>query len=134
MIFFYNLLNQAERQKLQSMQNRFLRIVFRNENICTEEMHERIGTGKLDYRRDLHLCGQMYRRSRVPKYIDQRELPTRQFDRIVLKIPDVILTKAFKSPIYNGSQMWNALPQHVQNCETYKDFKYQYKQHTLGRL
>ena len=68
------------------------------------------GTGKFDYRRDLHLCGQMYMRSRVPKYIDQRELPTRQFDRIVLKIPDVILTKTFKSPIYNGSQMWMPSP------------------------
>ena len=83
--FFYNLLRQDKCQKLQSMQNRFLRIVVRNENICTEEMHTRIGIGKLGYRSDLHLCSQMYRHSRVPDYIDQRDIPPRQFDKIVLK-------------------------------------------------
>ena len=132
--FYYYMLNQNNLQKLQSMQNRFLRIVYRNDNICTEEMQARIGTGKLEYTRDLHLCGQMYRCSRVPEYLDQRDLPTRQFDKIVLKAPDVILTKTFKSPIYKGSQLWNALPQQIKKCNTYKDFKYQYKQHALGRL
>ena len=70
-----------------------------------DEMHRRIGVGKLDFRRDLHLCGLMYRRSRVEDYIDNRELLTRQFDKIVLKIPDVNLTSTFKSSIYKGSQL-----------------------------
>ena len=125
--FFYDMLNFEKRQKLQSMQNRFLRIIFRNENLHTEEMHARVNVGKLYSRRELHLCGQMYKRSRIPKYIDNRGLATRQFDKIVLKIPDVTLTKTFKSPIYKGSQLWNALPHYIQNCSTYKDFKYQYK-------
>ena len=76
----------------------------------------------------------MYKRSRKPEYIDNRNLSTRQFDKIVLKIPDVILTKTFQSPIYKGSQIWNNLPQEVQNSETLTKFKYQYKEHILGRL
>ena len=132
--FYYNMLNQNKQQKIQSMQKRFLRIVFRNDNINTEEMHARVGVGKLQFRRNLHLCGQMYRRSRNPDYIDNRNLPTRQFDKIVLKIPDVILTKTFQFPIFKGSQLWNTLPQEIQNCDTYTKFKYQYKEHILGRL
>ena len=125
--FYYNMLNQNKLNKIQSMQNRFLRIVFRNENIDTDEMYNRSGVGKLQFRRSLHLCGQMYRRSRNPKYLDDRDLATRQFDKIVLKIPDVILTKTFQSPLYKGSQLWNTLPQEIQNCDTYPKFKYQYK-------
>ena len=56
------------------MQNRFLRIVFRNVNINTQEMHNRIGVGKFQFRRKLHLCGLMYRRSRNPECIDNRNL------------------------------------------------------------
>ena len=109
--FFYNMLNQGKCQKLQSMQNRFLRIVFRiNENMHIADLHNIIGVGKLEFRRKLHLAGQMYRRSRIPEYLDNRNLVTRQFDKIVLKIPDVELTKSFNSPIYKGSQLWNTLP------------------------
>ena len=106
----------------------------RNEKLNTAEMHDRIGIGELHFRRNLYLCGQMYRRSRNPKYIDNRNLATRQFDKIVLKTPGVILTKTFQSPIYKGSQLWNSLPQEIQNCETYTKFKYQYKEYILGRL
>ena len=73
-----------------------------------------MGIGRLRYRRDLHLCGQMYKRSRMDEYVDNRELATRQFNKIVLKIPDVILTKSFNSSIFKGVNLWNALPQNVQ--------------------
>ena len=92
MTFFYNMLNFEKRQKLQSMQNRFLRIVFRNENLTTAEMHVRMGVGKLDNRRNLHLGGQMYRRSRIPEYLDNRNLATRQFDKKSSKSPRCYIT------------------------------------------
>ena len=47
--------------RLQSMQNCFLRIVYRNADLSTDDMYELIGTGKLRFRRDLHLCGLMYK-------------------------------------------------------------------------
>ena len=90
-----------------------------------------MGIGRLRYRSDLHLCGQMYKRSKMEEYIDNRDLPTRQFNKIVLKIPDVILTKSFNSSIFKGANLWNALPHNVQLSPTYKEFKYRYKQ--IGR-
>ena len=59
--FFYNMLNQDKQGKLQAMQNRFLRIVYNNENMSMADMHIRMGIGKLKERRELHLCGLMYR-------------------------------------------------------------------------
>ena len=90
-----------------------------------------MGLGRLGYRRDLHLCGQMYRRSRIEEYFDYRDLPTRQFNKIVLKVPDVILTKTFKGSAFKGANLWNALPYNVQLSPTYKEFKYRYKQTRL---
>ena len=90
------MLNQENQDKLPTMQNRFLRIVYNQGNMSTQEMHVNIGTGNMKRRRDLHLCGLMYKRSKQIEYIDDRDLPTRQFDKIVLKIPDVALTKSFE--------------------------------------
>ena len=53
-------------------------------------MHTKMGVGKLSNRRKLDLCGLMYKRSCKNKYIDRRDLPTRLFDKIVLKVTDVI--------------------------------------------
>ena len=80
------MLNQEKQGKLQSVQNRFLRIVYNNANMSTEEMQTCIGIGKLQRRREMHLCGLMYKRSQKMEYVDHRDLQTRQFDKIVLKV------------------------------------------------
>ena len=90
-------------------------------------MITKMGIGKLKTRRDLHLCGVMYNRARKEEYLDRRELPTRQFDKIVLNVPDVLLTKSFNTPIFKGSHLWNSLSTEVQISPTYKEFKYRYK-------
>ena len=126
MVFFYNTLNKKKQDKLQSMLIRFLRIVYNDENMGTDDMHMRLGIGKLRPRRDMHLCGLTYRRSQCEEYLDVRELPTRQFDKIVLKVPNVILTKSFNTPLYKGANMWNRLPKNVHISPTYKEFKYRY--------
>ena len=127
--FFYNLLSQERQDKLQSVQKRFLRIVYSNADMSTDDMHLRMGIGKLKERRDLHLCGMMYKRSRVGEYVDTRDLHTRQFDKIVLKVPDVQLTKSFAMPMIKGSNLWNRLSKEIQKSPTYKEFKYRYKNH-----
>ena len=63
--FFYYMLNQEKQDKLQTMQNRILRIVYRNKEMSTNDMYDRIGTGKLQDRKWLHLCGLMYKRSGI---------------------------------------------------------------------
>ena len=60
-------------------------------------------------------------------YIDARNLPTRQFDKLVLKTPDVVLTKTFNIPSFKGSNLWNDLPRFIQQSPTYKEFKYRYR-------
>ena len=132
--FFYNMLDQGKQNKLQSIQNRFLRIVYRNMNMTTEEMFVHMDIGKLRVRQRLHLCGQMYKRAQKNEYVDNRDLPTRQFDKIVLRVPDVLLTKSFQTPIYKGAHLWNALPREVQISPTYKEFKYRYKRLDYDRL
>ena len=109
--FFYLLLSQNYCKKLQSMQYRFLRIVFKDRQYNRDQLFANAGIEKLDVRRKVHLVGLMYKRSMNPDYMDDRQLITRQFDKKVLKIPDVELTKTFKSPVYLGSSLWNALPQ-----------------------
>ena len=128
------MLNQDKQGKLQAMQNRFLRIVYNNENMSTADMHIRMGIGKLKERRELHLCGLMYRRSRNDEYIDNRNLPTRQFDKIVLRVLDVLLTKSFDIPLFKVSNKWNNLPRVVQESPTYKEFKYRYRNFVRDHL
>ena len=127
--FYYLLLSQKYCKKLQAMQYRFLRIVFTDCNYSKNLMLEKAGVENLTTCRKVHLAGLMFKRAQNLEYIDERRLPTRQFDKIVLKIPDVDLTKTFKSPIYMGSSLWNALPQNIQDSENYKKFKYLYKQY-----
>ena len=63
--------------------------------------------------------GLVYRRVQNHVYLDNRRLPARQFDKKVLNISDVELTKTIKSPIYFGSSLWNALPHDDQDSKTY---------------
>ena len=129
--FYYWLLSQKLCKKLQSMQYRFLRIVFMGSNYTRNLMLEKVGVETLVTRRKIHMAGLMYKRAQDPGYLDERQLPTRQFDKKVLKIPDVDLTKTFKCPLYLGSTLWNALPRNIQEANTYKKFKYLYKQYLL---
>ena len=118
--FYYALLAKKYCKKLQAMQYRFLRIVFIGSNFTRNVMLERVGIMDLTTMRKVHLAGLMFKRAKNPEYIDERRLPTRQFDKKVLKVPDVNLTKIFKSPIYEGSTLWNALPRYIQDSETFK--------------
>ena len=92
-------------------------------------MLEKVCIEKLEVRSKIHLAGLIYKRSQQFVYLDNRQLPTRQFDKKVLKVPDVDLTKTLKSPIYMGSTLWNALTQNIQDSDTYQKFRYQYKQY-----
>ena len=108
--------------------------MYNNEDLSTDGVNERMGIGKLRTQRDLHLCGVMYNRTLKDEYVDNRELPNRPFDKIVLKVPDVLLTKSFSTPMFKGSNLWNTLPREIQMSPTYKEFKYRYKNLVCNRL
>ena len=103
--FLYIMLNQEKLDKLQTLQNRFLRIVYYGMDMTSDEMCQNMGKGKLKERRDLHLCVFMYRRSKCEEYIDDRKLPSRQFDKMVMKVPELALTKSFDIPGFKGSKL-----------------------------
>ena len=65
------------------------------------------GLDKLDHRRKVHIAGLMYKRCHLPEYLDVRQLPPRQCDKLGLTVPTVDLTKSFNSPGYYGSTLWN---------------------------
>ena len=52
--------------KLQRMQNRALKIIFRlNRTFPTKELHQTAGVLMLDQRREMHLLNLMYKRSKI---------------------------------------------------------------------
>ena len=64
--------------KLQRMQNRALKIIFRlNRRFPTKELHQTAGVLMLDKRREMHLLNLMYNRSKIDQYIDARSINTR---------------------------------------------------------
>ena len=76
----------------------------------------------------------MYIRSKTVSYLDQRNLPTRQFDKIVLRIPGTKLTRTARAPACMGSRIWNDLPLDVQHSRTYKQFKWKARKYLLTAM
>ena len=84
---YYFLLNEDKQRKLQAMQNRALRIIFKDRHYHVNEMHELANLSTLMVRRKVHMAGLMYKRSKNSFYHDTRNLPLRQFDKVVLRTP-----------------------------------------------
>ena len=121
--FYYMLLSQ----KLQSMQRKLLRRVFTGSDHTSNFMLEKVGVekqkkqeGKFIWQvlcikepKSLNiLIIDSFLLGNLPKYIKK-----------ILKIPEVDLTNTFKSPIYMGSTLWNAIPRDIQVSDAYKKFK-----------
>ena len=115
--------------KLQKLQNWGLRIVYcdRNPKLGEDDMHMEANLTKLKYRRIQHLVGLMYHRSKCHHYLDNRDVRTRQFDKVKFKVITPVVKKAFRSPNYLGAQLWNMLPLDAQTAPTYSLFKYKVK-------
>ena len=125
----YSLLNENLKKKLQTIQNRALRTIYIHKNYSVDELHEKAKLDRLTKRRDVHLLGLMYRRKELEKYVDERNLPTRQHQGVVLRQPVPKSNCLLKAPIYRGSKMWNELPAATRNAMTYETFKNRIKQH-----
>jgi len=120
----YSLITSQLETKLQRLQNRALRTVFRGRALSVAEMH---GTAKVEYladRRDKHLLALMFTRAQNCSYIDSTERVTRRAGATLLKVPKPKTTKLAKAPVYKGSTLWNALPAQTRNSETLLGFKH----------
>ena len=130
----YNLLNQQQLTKLQRLQNRALRLVFKGRILSVAEMHERAKVEYLAQRRETHLVALMFNRKGDEKYKDQTERVTRRGEAVLLKVPRAKTNKLMKAPIYSGSTLWNSLPVRVRQSKTKLELKNLYRMHRAGQL
>ena len=133
---YQNLWSAKKLKKLQKLQNWGLRIVYTGAvpKLDEVELHTKAGLTLLKYRRILHLLGLMYHRSKLDKYLDNRNLQTRQFDKIKFKVLNPAVKSAFLTPSYFGPQLWDLLPKDSQVAPTYDIFKFKVKGHIAAGL
>ena len=118
--YFQFLWNSDKVHRLQKMQNWSLRIVYNNVQPRLDEtgLHAEAGLELLETRRIKHLLNSMYFRSKNPVLLDDRNLPTRLFDKVKFKVIKPNVKKAFRSPNYLGAQYWDKLPRDTQVANT----------------
>ena len=119
----YNLGTELQKDKIQKIQNRALRTVFRNKTMSTFDMHDQAKVKYLAERREAHTLALMYKRSKNEYYIDSTVRVTRQAKATLLKVPKAKLYKATKAPAYLGSRSWNELPPKIREATTFLGFK-----------
>ena len=130
---FYNMLNKQQLTKIQRLQNRALRLVFKGKIMSVAEMHERANVEYLEERRENHLLSLMYNRAKDDNYIDNTTRKTRMADAVVLKVPKARTNKLKKAPIYKGSVLWNNLPPRIRQAKTRLELKNLNKMHKNGQ-
>ena len=128
--------NADKLDKIQKLQNWGLRTVYcKNTPPLNEhELHQAAGIQLLKYRRMMHLLAIMYHRAKVRYYLDVRDIPTRQFDKIKFKLIAPVVKIAFKSPNYLGAQLWDLLPADTQTADSYAIFKHKVQKHIKDGL
>ena len=128
----YNLLNKQQLTKLQRLQNRALRLVFKDRVLTVDEMHTRARVEYLEQRRENHTLTQMFNRTREEQYRDDNARITRSADAVSLKTPRANTNKLTKAPIVMGSKLLNELPVTVRNAKTKLELKNLVRKHWAG--
>ena len=115
--------------KLQRMQNRSLKIIFRlNRRFPTNELHQTAGVLMLDQRREMDLLNLMYKRSKIDQYIDARSINTRAHRGTLMLIIERPRLDKFRASVkFAGATLWNSLPTELQTINTYNSFRYHTK-------
>ena len=118
------------------MQNWGLLTVYTNvqPKLSEEELHLKARLETLAKRRIYHMLILMYNRAKKPEMLDNRDLPTRQFDNIKFKVIKPNIKNAFKSPNYLGAELWDKLPRDTQLSRTVHIFKHKCLTHIKNGL
>ena len=131
---FYLKSNAIQVKKLQTLQNRALRICYDRPNVPTNMLHQSAQIPKLIPRREAHLLNFMFKSKNNPKRLNNRNVHTRLHDAPVF-ITSKPNNEKFKANVfYNGAISWNGLPVHIRNIETYTVFKNTQKKWALSQL
>ena len=115
-----------ERDKLQRMQNKALRMCFDIQNptdIGIVDLHSNAKIDLLKRRRDIHLLYIMYDLCQNSEYKKPVTRIARNINRYTFDIKKVNLTVCGQSPFYVGGRLWNRLPQEILDQRTKNNFK-----------
>ena len=133
-IFFMNA-NAKQLKKLQTLQNRALRICLNaKRDTPTNILHRTVQLPKLDSRRVSHLLNFMYKNRENVKLLNQRNVRTRLHDAPVFVTSKPNCEKYKSNVFFNGALCWNELPVETRNIETYEKFKNVRQQWALNQL
>ena len=120
--------------KLQVAQNSALKAVFGLPKLTpTALLHTKAKLGTLLERRHRAILIQAYRRSKIPKYCDDRALATRMHRATTLKVPKSKTVMAQKSLAFRGAVLWNKLPTVLREAPDLQIFKRNLDRH-LARV
>ena len=133
-IFFINS-NSNQLKKLQTLQNRALKICINPEpDVTVEEIHQSVQLSKLNVRREVHLVNFMFKNKSNNKYVNNRNVRTRLHDAPVFITIKPNIEKYKNNVFYYGAVKWNNLPVNVRNIETYDKFKSTLKKWSLRNV
>ena len=133
-IFFINA-NNNQLKKLQTLQNRALRICL-NVALVTpiEILHQSAQIPLLRMRREVHLKMFMFKSKTNIDRLSMRNIRTRLHDAPVFEMIKPTCEKYKSNVYYKGAILWNTLPVHIRNILTYEEFKSRQKRWALSQL
>ena len=133
---FQYMWNVDKLDKLQKTQNWWLRIVYGSvlHDLSEDALHDAARLNLLKKRRILHILSLMYHRSKKKVYLDDRDINTRQFDKVKFKVTASMIKKAFKTVNYLGAQLWDKLPLSTQLSGSFIEFKRKVLKHITEGL
>ena len=105
----YDGCNAKISSKLQSLQNRTLRIVYYEMyHIPVIYLHESCNIAKLDLRRKMHLLLYMYKQKTNVSIVNSRVINTRAHDALLFIMEKTNSEKYKNNVLYKGPILWNA--------------------------
>ena len=127
---FANSLSKATRGKLQTMQNKALRLALnKRDRGESEALHKETRLQKLNLRRKVHVLQFVFKRKHVNSLLTRA--PTGRITRSAKKINFLLRkpnTEKYKTSIsYSGFKLWNQLPLPLQNIDDPNCFKHRIK-------
>ena len=121
---FYMNSNLSQINKLQTLQNRALRICHRTRpKVPTDMLHQSFQIPTLEPRREIHLLNFKYKNKSNVKNINNRNIPTRLHDAPVFTTIKPTCEEYTANVYYNGAILWNVPPVRIRNTTTYNIFK-----------
>ena len=124
---FLSAASQANRKKLQTLQNKGLRCALnKGLDISSDELHRQAGLLKLKYRREQHLLNFVYDWSldkNKLKCKPKGSVSTRSQDKRLIKVKKPVTEKFKRSLAYRGPFKWNKLPVNYHKAPSKTAFK-----------